>query len=276
MWADSVMREQSERTAFLKAVAANPDDDLPRLVFADWLEEQSRLADRARGQFIRGQIELERLDRESPSYPWAYFELFPKVCSAVDGYALEWLKELTRPAALELRRERVGPHLFRRGFVERVRMNAKTFARCAAHLFATAPVTEAHLGVDVSSAGKLFACPELLRLRLMRISRPVMRHRSRGMMAALARCPFLTNVRELDLSDCGLDDHDAQLLSRAKGLTALDTLKLSGNRLTYSGVVALAQTIDLQHVRRIELGRNVRLDDWRRELKRWYGDRLVF
>lgn len=29
----------SDRDSFLKAIRANPDDDLPRLVFADWLDE---------------------------------------------------------------------------------------------------------------------------------------------------------------------------------------------------------------------------------------------
>lgn len=31
----------TERDAFLAAIAANPDDDLPRLVFADWLDERN-------------------------------------------------------------------------------------------------------------------------------------------------------------------------------------------------------------------------------------------
>src|SRR5688500_1981869 len=44
--------------ALLDAVCETPDDDTPRLVYADWLEENGE-ADRA--EFIRGQIELLRL-----------------------------------------------------------------------------------------------------------------------------------------------------------------------------------------------------------------------
>ncbi len=43
----------SDREAFVSAIAANPADDLPRLVFADWLDEHGE-GDRA--DFIRTQI----------------------------------------------------------------------------------------------------------------------------------------------------------------------------------------------------------------------------
>jgi uncharacterized protein (TIGR02996 family) len=45
----------SDNTAFLRAVLEHPDDDGPRLVYADWLDEQGQ-ADRA--EFIRVQCEL--------------------------------------------------------------------------------------------------------------------------------------------------------------------------------------------------------------------------
>jgi uncharacterized protein (TIGR02996 family) len=47
----------NEREAFLLAICENPDDDTPRLVFADWLQEHG---DEARAEFIRVQIELAR------------------------------------------------------------------------------------------------------------------------------------------------------------------------------------------------------------------------
>jgi uncharacterized protein (TIGR02996 family) len=46
-----------EWEAFLAAVASAPDDDLPRLVAADWLEEHG---DTERAEFIRLQCELAR------------------------------------------------------------------------------------------------------------------------------------------------------------------------------------------------------------------------
>jgi uncharacterized protein (TIGR02996 family) len=57
----------SEQQALLWAVIDRPDEDAPRLVFADWLEEHGPTeADRARSAFIRLQVEAARLDRYDP------------------------------------------------------------------------------------------------------------------------------------------------------------------------------------------------------------------
>jgi uncharacterized protein (TIGR02996 family) len=59
----------SERDAFLAAIRARPNDDLPRLVFADWLNEHG---ENARAEFIRLQCELANLlaelDRALPVF----------------------------------------------------------------------------------------------------------------------------------------------------------------------------------------------------------------
>lgn len=43
----------SERLAFLAAIREAPADDVPRLVFADWLDEQDDDCDRATAEFVR-------------------------------------------------------------------------------------------------------------------------------------------------------------------------------------------------------------------------------
>jgi uncharacterized protein (TIGR02996 family) len=52
----------SQRQDFLEAIAADPDDDAPRLAFADWLEEQGD----PRGEFIRVQCALAGLPPDDP------------------------------------------------------------------------------------------------------------------------------------------------------------------------------------------------------------------
>lgn len=49
------------RDALLAAVLANPENDLPRLVFADWLEENGEVE---RARFIRAQVACEQAVRE--------------------------------------------------------------------------------------------------------------------------------------------------------------------------------------------------------------------
>ena len=51
---------QIEAEAFLQRIRAYPDDDAPRLVFADWLDEHGD----PRGAFIRVQLALAQLDTE--------------------------------------------------------------------------------------------------------------------------------------------------------------------------------------------------------------------
>ena len=47
----------TEEEAFLTAVCERPDDDAPRLIFADWLEERGD----PRGEFIRVQCIQARM-----------------------------------------------------------------------------------------------------------------------------------------------------------------------------------------------------------------------
>jgi uncharacterized protein (TIGR02996 family) len=52
----------TDETNFLCGMAAAPEDDALRLVYADWLEEQ-------RAELIRAQVELARLGEADPRYP---------------------------------------------------------------------------------------------------------------------------------------------------------------------------------------------------------------
>jgi uncharacterized protein (TIGR02996 family) len=79
----------SDREAFVAAIAANPHDDLPRLVFADWLEEQG---DGERGAFIRAQIAYKapgQSQRELTALSSAADDAF-------DAAGMRWADELFR------------------------------------------------------------------------------------------------------------------------------------------------------------------------------------
>ena len=65
--------------ALLKAIAASPHDDAPRLVYADWLDEyaaelskKERESTAARAEIIRVQCELARLADEDCDSRWVY------------------------------------------------------------------------------------------------------------------------------------------------------------------------------------------------------------
>ena len=61
----------SDQSALLGAICAHPDEDTPRLVFADWLDEYADALPtpavaRMRARFIRDDIALSRLDEFDP------------------------------------------------------------------------------------------------------------------------------------------------------------------------------------------------------------------
>jgi uncharacterized protein (TIGR02996 family) len=95
----------SDRDALLAAVRANPEEDTPRLMFADWLDEQGDEASATRAEFIRLQCELARLDDGSDSQP--LFE-FLRDRDFVTGPSADWTKiddGIHRRIALTMRAE---------------------------------------------------------------------------------------------------------------------------------------------------------------------------
>src|SRR4051812_44592846 len=83
----------AEETAFLRAIVDNPDDDVARLVFADWLDEHG-LADKA--EFVRLEVELNHLPRSAVTFATTC-RILEQLAEAVGGM---WSWALVRPARL--------------------------------------------------------------------------------------------------------------------------------------------------------------------------------
>src|SRR5262245_25571067 len=56
----------TDERALLQAIWDDPEEDVPRLVYADWLEETGEPARLARAEFIRVQIEKTLVDEFDP------------------------------------------------------------------------------------------------------------------------------------------------------------------------------------------------------------------
>src|SRR5437588_12608417 len=99
--------------AFLADICANPDDDTPRLVYADWLEDHG---DSERAEFIRTQIRYVQIEHYLPES----HRLYARQKELVERHREEWLGPLAR-----IHDPAVSPEelwTFVRGFVEEVRM----------------------------------------------------------------------------------------------------------------------------------------------------------
>jgi uncharacterized protein (TIGR02996 family) len=74
-----------DEEALLQGISADPDDDLPRLAYADWLEERGDLARARYAKFIRAQLRGEhgfsKCEYSEPSIAY---------CLPPDWAALDW------------------------------------------------------------------------------------------------------------------------------------------------------------------------------------------
>lgn len=217
----------------LDYIVANIDDDTPRLVYADWLEENGR-ADRA--EFVRVQVERARL----PAWDVAQVRLGLREADLLRRHGEEWLAEL--PAVEGARWEG-----FRRGVVAEVSFASFEAMRKSAHACrAVAPVEAVTVrwprrreggravkpiaelreltltGTPEDEAfGWVAGSPQLATLRRL-TARDVWSN-----LPTLLASPHLGNLRSLRLPSNGLGNAGFGALARAVSLTALEELDLS-------------------------------------------------
>lgn len=213
----------TEATAFLRAICDRPDDDDPRLVYADWLDERGD----PRGEFIRLQIELARLLPDHPHRP----PLERRQAELRRAHDSRWRAELPELPGLVW-------GSFSRGFVGSVVAHSTAaFLSQAPALFAAAPMQRLRVfGLDTAALDAAFSATALRRLRELELGGNLLRDFG---AQALAECPHLGNITALELHRCEIGDLGAQALANTRGLPRLTRLGLAHNDLGPVAVRAL-------------------------------------
>ena len=120
-----VMLHTATDSAFLASILEAPDDDAPRLIYADWLDEQGE-SDRA--EFIRLQVREARMAADDPELP----ALRSRTRQLGLAYHVKWVNRLPYF-------EGVHWEIFERGFIGAARFDhPDTFFAHAAHWLAFA------------------------------------------------------------------------------------------------------------------------------------------
>jgi uncharacterized protein (TIGR02996 family) len=217
----------SDADALLAAVLADPDADLPRLVYADYLDETG---DRARAEFIRVQLAVHRL-ADPP------VGLVARERALLALHREEWLAPLkVRGEALFSSRTH---GIFARGFVETAWMPARIFITKAGKLFAKAPVRELRVTqATVAELADLTADRLVSRLRALDLSDTRLGDPAARLLSART---VLAGLRTLRLRQCQLTDTGAGLLADAEFDWPLAELDVSLNPLTDDGLDGLRQ-----------------------------------
>jgi uncharacterized protein (TIGR02996 family) len=227
----------TDADAFLAAVAAEPDDDAPRLVFADWLDDRG---DHDRAAFIRMQCAAACLSTNDP----ARVRLERQATGLLRRHGPIW--SVGVPVA-DVTVE------FRRGFVASVCLDLDGFLRSGPALLALRPAVRVDLeGVHEETAGLLAGLPWLAGLRSLGFRGP--HAGSVAGLRVLLASPHLVGLRVLDCSGSDLGPEGAALLARSESLAGLEELDLSGCRLEDAGAEALAASPVLRRLRVLRLG----------------------
>lgn len=168
-----------DASGFLAEVIADPDNNAPRLIYADWLEEQGS----PRGEFIRIQCELEEIDELDPGY----LDLRHRNDELLDLYGSEWANEIG---------EDVRRCVYRRGFVETVTVTARSFAKSGDRLFQAFPVRWVRMNYLKGTAKIWQDCEVLQQLRFLDVSHLKIPDED---LLALLSSPYLSELRGLKL-----------------------------------------------------------------------------
>src|SRR5262245_9047746 len=295
---------ESEDSALWRAVGADPPDDAPRLILADWLEEHGQPE---RAEFIRVQCQLAQADDDAPEYP----ALRRREQQLWLKYKSLWRTSLP---------PRMRDFPFRRGFVhpQGIHLTARRFLQLDEDAFADSPLWDVGLklrgrvslnelggadrlrrlaGLDLDCAeveagrlAELLAAPTLDNLRslgirggpftldhvqavvespvLGRLTRLAIRNSPLGREGAelLAVAPGLRKLSVLELIHCRLGDAGLRALMTSPHLKGLRELQVPSNGLTASAVRALAECRHLRGLRVLDLQHNSLDDDGARAL----------
>jgi uncharacterized protein (TIGR02996 family) len=234
----------ADDATLLAAILAAPDDDAPRLAYADWLAGR----DDARAEIIRVQCELARDGVE----PRRSIELRKRSDELLKAHK-EWDAPLRN----------LGLHCnWKRGFPSTIIGGGKKFL-AARPLIAELPVDTLVLTADLKDTiGAVAASPELARFAELELSCGAADDRvtagwalGDAGFATLVGSPHLSRLRRFTSGWNNLHADGLKALADAAFLPSLTTLCIRDNPSTAGGFAALAKPPRLQKLRGLDLFR---------------------
>jgi uncharacterized protein (TIGR02996 family) len=180
----------------LAGVLDNPDEDGPRLVAADWLEEYGEATEHARAEFIRLQVRRAGLEQGTPE------------AEALERREKELFRRHGRNWDVELR-SLVSRCEYRRGFVELispyvslddVSPDLKDFLALAPRLWDLAPIRELNIWESGETLRRALSCDRLANLTELQLEAELDDAED---LRALAVSPYLRQLTRLGFAAVG-------------------------------------------------------------------------
>lgn len=231
--------------AFIWKILDHPEADLPRLVFADWLQEQG---EEAHAEFIRLQCELATMTETDKGW-------MPKKVREGELFWENLRRKWIDPWQ-ELGRGDLTLPEFSRGFIP---SRGLLFGFGPVAHFARADRWPFLLSLSVRTnvshiEPAFFASTQMQRVTRLDCSGSRV---TDAALAPLATSPYYSRMTDLDLSGNQIGDAGVIALADSTSLTALWSLNLSGNwHFTHTGLEALVHTPHLPQLRELRVGRH--------------------
>lgn len=226
--------------ALRRAIVADPDDDTPRLIYADWLDENNR-PDRA--AFIRHQIEAARAEPDSPRAR----DAARRAAELLDANNAVWSRHV---------RTKVVRVDYVRGFIGHATIDAGRFAEVAPQLFAAEPVQSVGLirfWPDLSRPlTEDFAAPEMERVRDLSLPAGA-QGVTEDELNALSASPRLARLESLTLRGNGPVPAWLSRTLTGKALPNLTGLTLSDMAHLGPGLSAAAEKAGHRRFKRLDV-----------------------
>ena len=256
-------RPTPDEAALLRTICATPADDLPRLVYADWLEENGRSE---RAEFIRLQVGLsEQLPRSR------HYDRLERIKELFDTHKQTWYQEVPKWARYR-KVEYIDLDDYSRGFLTELSVDTSPFLQFGVQILDRIPLQR----VELCNANKLLpqlaTCPWLARLHHLDLS--YMSFNSDAVVA-LADSRYLQSVQELNLRCSDVNDIGTRALANSRFIRGLKVLDLRWNRISIGAVKVLANSPNLQNLVQLDLRGNQQLQGYEGRIEDWFGKRVV-
>ncbi|HEY1191817.1 MAG TPA: TIGR02996 domain-containing protein [Gemmata sp.] len=245
----------NDHDALLRAIGEQPEEDTPRLMYADWLEENDQPE---RADFVRNQIALNQPGLSAAERG----PLVRKNRSYLTNWVPQWRAQLPPIRGIEW-----GD--FRRGLIEEVQAHEESpVIRHATEIFAVPGIHCLRLRWLNDGRG-LAGVPELERLRALRL---VASRAAAPVLRELLGAGSLRRLTVLDLHGNRADDAVAADLADGR-FPELTELWLGSNQIGAPGGRALAASPHLGKLRVLDLRNNNIDHPTRTALVRTFGSR---
>ncbi len=255
----------AEKRALLAAIGSNPDEDTPRLAFADWCDEHN---EPERASFIRLQFEAERHREWTPER----MDIEEHAAEILEAHHHKWLAD----EPVWARSSQVKYGIFwavslygiHNGFLDRITLPLDECMANAPEIFATAPIRELGLE-DIRDGGRALASIVLPgHVSALTLGFSITPPHWPSVLSS----PLLRGLRKLSLHLLGdqhlsgngetritwderdvLDDDGAIAIARCANLSALNSLTLGTGTIGPPGMEALVNSPYLSGLEHLSL-----------------------